>query len=130
MYLANELVGSGKNIVCVDKDERKVKKVLDIYNYTFVTEDLSVQTLEELDFKECDVIVICIGEQMDTAIFATLNALSLYAGKVISISYTEELDKALEKLGADVIYPYKDSASQLAKRILSNNILDFISLNE
>ncbi len=42
MYLANELVGSGKNIVCVDKDERKVKKVLDIYNYTFVTEDLSV----------------------------------------------------------------------------------------
>lgn len=83
MYLANELVGSGKNIVCVDKDERKVKKVLDICNYAFVTEDLSVQALEELDFKDCDVIVICIGEQMDTDIFATLNVHSSNAGKVI-----------------------------------------------
>lgn len=43
---------------------------------------------------------------------------------------TEELGKVSEKLGADVIYSYKDSASQLAKKILSNNILDFISLND
>ncbi|HBS10787.1 MAG TPA: TrkA family potassium uptake protein, partial [Firmicutes bacterium] len=31
---------------------------------------------------------------------------------------------------AEVIYPYKDSADHLAKRILSNNVLDFISLND
>lgn len=75
---------------------KNVKKVLDICNYAFVTEDLSVQTLEELGFKECNVIVIYIGEQMDTAIFATLNTLSLNAGKVISMASTEELGKVLE----------------------------------
>ena len=67
---------------------------------------------------------------MDTAIFATLNALSLGVNKVIAMSNTEEMGLVLEKLGAEVIYPYKDSADRLAKRILSNNVLDFISLND
>ena len=37
MYLANELVENGKNIVCIDKDEAKVKKVLEICDYAFVS---------------------------------------------------------------------------------------------
>lgn len=130
MCLANELVQNGKNIVCIDKDESKVKKVLEICDYAFVSEDLSKSTLEETGFKECDVIVTCIGEHMDTAIFATLNALSLGVSKVIALSNTDEQGLVLEKLGAEVIYPYKDSADRLAKRILSNNVVDFIALND
>lgn len=130
MRLANELVENGKNIVCIDKDENKVKKVLDICNYAFVSEDLSKSTLEETGFKECDVIVVCIAEHMDTAIFSTLNALSLGVRKVVAISNSEEQGVVLEKLGADVIYPYKDSADKLAKRITSKNIVDFIALND
>ena len=67
---------------------------------------------------------------MDTAIFATLTALALGVNKVIAMSNTEEQGLVLEKLGAEVIYPYKDSSDKLAKRILSNNVLDFISLND
>lgn len=130
MCLANELVQSGKNIVCIDKEEIKVKKALEFCDYAFVSEDLSKSTLEETGFKECETIVVCIGEHMDTAIFATLNALALGVNKVIAMSNTEEQGLVLEKLGAEVIYPYKDSSDKLAKRILSNNVLDFISLND
>ena len=130
MYLANELVENGKNIVCIDKDEAKVKKVLEICDYAFVSEDLSKRTLEDTGFKECDVIVTCIGEHLDTAIFATINALSLGVSRVIALSNTDEQGLVLEKLGAEVIYPYRDSADRLAKRILSNNIVDIIALNE
>ena len=115
MCLANELVLSGKEIVCIDKD-------------AFVCEEITKANLEETGFKECSAIVICIGEHMDTAIFATLNALSLGANKVIAMSNTEEMGLVLEKLGAEVIYPYKDSADRLAKRILSNNVLDLMKL--
>ncbi len=130
MCLALELVQSGKNIVCIDKEEIKVKKALEFCDYAFVSEDLSKNTLEETGFKECETIVVCIGEHMDTAIFATLNALALGVNKVIAMSNTEEQGLVLEKLGAEVIYPYKDSSDKLAKRILSNNVLDFISLND
>jgi len=130
MYLATELVASGINIVCLDKDERKVKRALEICDYAFVTEDLSVSHLKDIGYKECDVIVVCIGDQMDSAIFATMNSLELGCEKVIALGYSEESGKVLEKLGAQVIYPYKDSASHLCKNILSNNVLDFISLND
>lgn len=130
LSLVKELKDSGKSLICIDKDENKVKKVLDIADEAFVSEEISVKTLEDTGFKECDTIVVCIGEHLDTAIFATLNALNLGVNKVIAISNTEEQGIVLEKLGAEVIYPYKDSANRLAKKILNNNFLDFISLSD
>lgn len=130
MQLAEELVENGRKIVCIDKDEKKVKKALELTDYAFVSEDLSKETFEETGFKQCETIVICIGEHLDTAILATLNALSLGVKKVVAMSVTDETGQILEKLGAEVIYPFKDSADHLAKKILTHNILDFISLND
>lgn len=128
--LAVELASKGKSIICIDKDEKKVKEMLDYTDYAYVSEDLTKETLEELGFKECETIVVCIGEKVDASILTTLNAISLGVKKVIAKAGNEEQGQVLERLGAEVIYPDKDSADRLAKKILSNNILDFISLNE
>ena len=130
MSLAIELSSKGKNVICLDKDEKKVKEVLNYTDYAYVSEDLSKETLEELGFKECDTIVVCIGEKSDISILTTLNAISLGVDKVIAKAGNEDQGKVLERLGAEVVYPDKDSADRLAKKILSHNIMDFISLNE
>ena len=83
MSLAIELSSKGKNVICLDKDEKKVKEVLNYTDYAYVSEDLSKETLEELGFKECDTIVVCIGEKSDISILTTLNAISLGVEKVI-----------------------------------------------
>ena len=130
MSLAIELSSKGRNVICLDKDEKKVKEVLNYTDYAYVSEDLSKETLEELGFKECDTIVVCIGEKSDISILTTLNAISLGVEKVIAKAGNEDQGKVLERLGAEVVYPDKDSADRLAKKILSHNIMDFISLNE
>ena len=130
MSLAIELSSKGKDVICLDKDEKKVKEVLNYTDYAYVSEDLSKETLEELGFKECDTIVVCIGEKSDISILTTLNAISLGVEKVIAKAGNEDQGKVLERLGAEVVYPDKDSADRLAKKILSHNIMDFISLNE
>ena len=117
MSLAIELATMGKNIVCLDKDEKKVREVLNYCDYAYVSDDISQQTLEDSGFGECDIVVIGVGGEIDVSILMTLNVAALGVKKIIA--------KANE-----VIYPEKDSADRLAKRILSNNILDFISLNE
>lgn len=129
-YLTNELTKSGKSVICIDKDETKVKKVLDRVTSGFISDDLSPKTLEETGFKDCETIIICISEHLDTAIFATLNALSLGVNKVIALSNSEEQGIVLSKLGAEVVYPFKDSANKLAKKLLNNNFLDYIALSE
>ena len=128
--LAAELASKGKSVICVDKDEKKVKEILNYTDYAYVSEDLTKETLEELGFQECETVVVCIGEKIDVSILTTLNVISLGVKKVIAKAGSEEQGRVLERLGAEVIYPDKDSADRLAKRILSHNILDFISLNE
>ena len=130
MSLAIELASKGKSIICVDQDEKKVKNILEYTDYAYVSEDLTKETLEELGFKECDTVIVCIGEKVDASILTTLNVISLGVKKVIAKAGNEEQGEVLERLGAEVIYPDKDSAGRLAKKILSHNILDFISLNE
>ncbi len=130
MSLAHELTSKGREIICVDKEEKKVKEILNFTDYAYVSEDLTQETLEELGFKECETVIVCIGEKIDVSILTTLNVISLGVKKVIAKAGSEEQGRVLERLGAEVIYPDKDSADRLAKKILSNNILDFISLNE
>ncbi|HKL73119.1 MAG TPA: TrkA family potassium uptake protein [Candidatus Onthovivens sp.] len=127
--LAQKLVMSGKQIICIDKDEKKVKRVLAFNESSFVSEDLSKEMMLELGMDQCQYIVICIGDSVDSSIFATINAKSLGKPQVIALSNSEEQGLVLEKLGAEVVYPYLDSADKLSRKILSGNVLDFISLS-
>ena len=130
MALAEALVSNGKEVACLDRDENKVKKALEYTDFAYVTEELSTANLLEMGFDQCETIVICIGEHMDSAIFATINALALKNVKVITMSNTDEMGRVLEKLGAEVVYPYKDSVEKLAKKLSSTNVLDFIALSD
>lgn len=130
MALVEALVSNGKEVACLDRDENKVKKALEYTDFAYVTEELSTANLLEMGFDQCETIVICIGEHMDSAIFATINALALKNVKVITMSNTDEMGRVLEKLGAEVVYPYKDSVEKLAKKLSSTNVLDFIALSD
>ena len=123
MNVAKELASSGKSILCIDRDEEKVKEILNYCEYAYVTKDLSKSNLEELGFGTCSIVLVCIGEEIDTSVLTTLNVISLGVEKVIA-----KAGRILEKLGAQVIFPERDSAIQLSKVILSKNIIDFISL--
>ena len=48
---------------------------------------------------------------------------------VIAKAISEDQGAVLEKIGAEVIYPERDMALRLAKRLLSSSVLDYISLN-
>ena len=128
MNVAKELASSGINILCIDKNDYKVREILEYCEYAYVTRDLSKSNLEELGFATCSTVIICIGEEIDISVLTTLNLISLGVKKVIAKAISEDQGKILEKLGAQVIFPERDSALLLSKALLSKNIIDFISL--
>ena len=91
--------------------------------------DDMAETLEEAGIQNCDTVVVCIGEKIDTSILTTLNVVSLGVPNVIAKAISEDQGAVLEKIGAEVIYPERDMALRLAKRLLSSSVLDYISLN-
>ena len=96
----------------------------------FVVKALDKKTLSEAGVQNCDVAVVCIGEQMDASILTVLHLVSLGVPKVIAKAASVEHGEILAKLGAEVVYPERDMAIRLAHRLETSRTMDFVQLSE
>ena len=127
--LAITLAEAGKEVIVVDQNEEKVKAMRQYTEYAFVCDNLSKATLSEVGIQNCDTVIVCIGNRIDTSILTTLNVVSLGVPHVISKATSQDQGAVLEKIGAEVVYPERDMAIRLGKKLLSGNFLDFIFLD-
>lgn len=126
--LAIMLAESGKEVIVADRDENKIKEMRQYTEYAFVVENLNKETLKEMGIQNCDVAIICIGEQVDISILTTMSVLELGVPRVISKALSAEQGAVLEKLGAEVVYPERDMAVRLGKKLLSGQLIDYVAL--
>ena len=128
--LASELALSGAELIVLDCNEDKVSEVREITENAYVVKSLDKKTLQETGIKNCDVAVVCIGEQIDSSILTTLNLVSLGIPRVIAKATSAEHGIILEKLGAEVVFPERDMAVRLACRLETDREIDIIRLSE
>ena len=127
--LAVELAKSGAEPLVIDGNEEKVREMREYTENAFVVSSFDKKTLSETGIQNCDVVVVCIGEKMDTSILTTLNVVSLGVPTVISKAASAEQGEILKKLGAEVVYPERDMAVRLAHKLETPNMLDFVQLS-
>lgn len=126
--LAVTLAEAGKEVIVVDRDENKIKEMRQYTEHAFICGNLSSETLREIGIQNCDVVIICIGEQVDISILTTMSVIEMGVPRVISKAVSSEQGAVLKKLGADVVYPERDMALRLGKRLISSTFLDYVSL--
>ena len=107
-----------------------MSEVREITENAYVVKSLDKKTLQETGIKNCDVAVVCIGEQIDSSILTTLNLVSLGIPRVIAKATSAEHGIILEKLGAEVVFPERDMAVRLACRLETDREIDIIRLSE
>ena len=130
MPLATKLAQSGGDVIGVDMDEERVRAFREYSEYAFVAKKLTKEVLEDIGIQDCDVAVICIGSRVETSILVTLNILNLGVPNVISKASSAEQGEVLRRLGADVVYPERDMALRTAKKILRENLVDYLSIGK
>ena len=128
--LAEDLAEAGYDLVVLDRDEEKIREIREYTDNAFVVSNLEKKTLLDTGIQNCDVAVVCIGEQMDISILTTLNLVSMKIPTVIARATSAEHGVILEKLGAEVVYPERDMAVRLASRLETARMLDFVQLSE
>ena len=128
--LAEELAQDGAELVVLDREEEKIHAIREITENAYVVRNLEKATLEETGIKNCDVVVLCIGEHIDTSILTTLSLVNMGIPKVVAKAQSNEHGQILEKLGAEVVYPERDMAVRLAHRLETSRVVDFIQLSE
>lgn len=127
--LARALAEAGKEVLVVDKNEAKIKEIRQYTDYAYVVDTITKEALQEIGMQNCDTVIVCIGEQIDTSILTTLNVVSLGVPKVIAKAISADQGIILEKIGAEVVYPEHDMAIRLAKKLVSSSVIEYISLS-
>jgi trk system potassium uptake protein TrkA len=128
--LATTLAEAKREVLVLDSSESKIRQIRHLTDNAFVVGDLSKEALEEAGIRNCETVVICIGEKIDVSILTTLNVISMGVPRVLAKAISLEQGKILEKIGAEVIYPEHDMALRLANRLLSSRVMDYIVLND
>lgn len=128
--LAEHLSQYHKEILVIDQDECKIKKLQDKVTNVFVIKQLDKASLEETGIQNCETVIVCIGEEIQASIITVLNIIELGVPRVIAKAVSTEHGRVLQKLGAEVIYPERERAVRLAQVLINSRALESIHLSE
>ncbi len=126
--LAQALAEAGQDVTVLDASEEKVRAARQYTDAAFVTDRLDQQTLMECGLSNCDTVVVAIGETIDSSILTTLLVKQLGVRRVLAKAISRDHGAVLEKLGAEVIYPERDMALRVARRLTNHRLLDSLTL--
>lgn len=128
--LAISLANAGKEVMVLDTDPEVIDELREFTENAFVVKGYDKKSLNEAGIQNCDVAVSCLDEQLDTSILTAMHLVSFGIPRVIAKCTSVEQGEILEKLGAEIIFPDRDMAVRLARRLEPSNIINYIELSE
>ncbi len=125
--LAKALFQGGNNVIAIDNNEDVVHRIMDFTTKAVKADATQKEILIDLGVRDVDVVIISLGEEMDTSILVTLHVKELKVPRIYAKAVTVEHGKVLEMMGVtDVIHPERDSAMRLAHQLMSPNVVDYL----
>ncbi|OUM90843.1 MAG: potassium uptake system protein [Bacillus thermozeamaize] len=118
-------------VLAIDRDEERVQEHAGIVTHVVQADATDENALKSLGIRNFDVVVIAIGEDIQSSIMATLIVKEMGVPTVVVKARNELHGKVLQKIGANkVIFPERDMGIRVAHNLISPNILDFIEFAE
>ena len=96
--LATELAAAGADMIIIDKDEERVDFAKELTENAYIVKNLEKKTLTEVGMHNCDIVVLCMGNQVDVSILTTLNLITMGIKKVIAKASSADHGDILERL--------------------------------
>ena len=130
-HIAQQLNQLGHQIMAIDHNEERVNDVLDIVTNAQIGDSTNEEFLRTLGIDNYDVCIVAVGNDFQSSLETTSLLKELGAKYVVSRAERDGQAKFLLRNGADeVVYPDKQVAKWAAIRYSSDQILDYIELDE
>ncbi len=128
--LGEKLINMGNDVMIVDKDEDVINALAPKYTGALIANCMNADNLKAMDVASYDVCVVAMGDDFQSSLEITSILKDLGAKFVISRADTDIQRKFLFRVGADeVIYPNRDIAEKLAVKLNSQNVFDYIEID-
>ncbi|RIW18399.1 TrkA family potassium uptake protein [Algoriphagus lacus] len=130
-YLAKRLTDLGHEVVGVDTSEIKIEQVKDHITHAVALNATDQHAVSNLPMKDCDVVVIAIGEDVGASIMTTAIFKQMKAKRIIGRAINALHETVIRAIGVDeIIHPEEETAERLAKRLQLKGVLDSLEISE
>ncbi|MFL1696426.1 potassium channel family protein [Weissella kandleri] len=129
--LLESLINAGQEVLAIDNNTETIQTYMEIATHAVIADAQDEESLRELDLASFDHVIVAIGHNQQSSILATIILKDIGCKHVIAKAENNLHAHVLEKVGADeVVRPEHEMAQQVANRLVSPNLLNFISLND
>jgi trk system potassium uptake protein len=129
--VAETLSEDNNEVIVIDTAPEKVQAMQGIASQAVQADATDPETLIALGVNEVDCAVVSLGEKIDLSILVTLHLKEMGVPEIVVKATTPEHGKILKLIGAtEVIFPEKQMAQRVARRLSAPNIYDQIQLAE
>ncbi len=127
--LCEELYRQQAEILVIDINEDRVKKMADFSVQAIVADASDEEVLKEIDLQAYDLVFVAIGDNIHASILTTL-ILKEYGVKNVWVKADDRFhERILRKIGADrIVLPQKEMGIQIAQTMIDDRIHGSMSL--
>lgn len=128
--VARTLFSMGYDVLALDISEERVQDLAKDVTHAVQGDAREEETLRAVGIRNFDVVVVAIGQDIQSSILITVLLKELGVKCVVAKAQNELHAKVLYKVGADkVVFPERDMGARLARNMVSANVLDYIQLS-
>lgn len=130
-HVARQLYESGHEVLAIDIDPGNVERIADFSTRAVVLDARDSERLDALGIRDFDVVVVSLGERVDASALVALHLKEIGVRRLITKAGSEDHGKLLKLIKVDeVVFPEREAAERLARRLASPNLLDYLHLGD
>lgn len=129
--IAKTLAELGCEVIAVDRDEERVKKISEFVEQSLQLEAMDEKSLKSIGIQNVDIAIVSIGENIEASTLMVMILKEMGIKHIIAKAVTRLHGKLLENLGVErVVYPEKETAIKVAHTLVKPNIIEQLELSQ
>lgn len=130
-HMAKKFSEQNNDVMAIDINEERINNVLSVVTNALIGDATNEQFMETIGVRDFDLCVVAIGDNFQSSLETTALLKDLGAKFILARASRDVHAKFLLRNGADdVIYTEKETAEKLAVKYGSDNIFNYIELND
>ena len=130
-HMAKKFSEQNNDVMAIDINEERINNVLSVVTNALIGDATNERFMETIGVRDFDLCVVAIGDNFQSSLETTALLKDLGAKFVLARASRDVHAKFLLRNGADdVIYTEKETAERLAVKYGSENIFNYIELND
>ena len=130
-HIAKKFSEQNNDVMAIDINEERINNVLSVVTNALIGDATNERFMETIGVRDFDLCVVAIGDNFQSSLETTALLKDLGAKFILARASRDVHAKFLLRNGADdVIYTEKETAERLAVKYGSDNIFNYIELND